>query len=658
MRVRMIVYFGVVLVLLLLALLPGAAVSPTGWTVVAWNNLGMHCMDAGFDVFAILPPYNTIQAHVVDASGHLVKSGTNVKVTYEAVADPTGSINTTSRGKTDFWDNVVALFGATLPVDAGLAGRDMPGSANTPKAMTFDASRNWFIAEGIPITPYDDSGKKNPYPMMKVTARDASGSLLASTRIVLPVSDEMDCRTCHASGSPIDARPSAGWVYDPDPERDYRLNVLRIHDDAAKSSPAYGPALAAAGYDAAGLYATVTVRRKPVLCAACHSSEALPGSGQPGIPSLTRAVHSLHAGVTDPTNGQPLGSSANRSACYRCHPGSETKCLRGAMGAATAADGSMLMQCQSCHGGMAAVGASTRTGWFDEPTCQQCHTGTATKNSGQIRFPSVFDASGKPRVAADTRFATNTDTPATGLSLYRFSKGHGGLQCSACHGATHAEYPSSHENDNLQSLDLQGHAGTLGECAACHGPNVPQTSSGGPHGMHPVGASWVDRHEDAAESGLASCRACHGADDRGTVLSKMFSTRSLKTRAGTRTFAAGTAMGCYSCHNGPGGEGNPPSVGTPTPTPRATSTPAPTVGPTRTPTPTQTPSPTQTPTHTSTPSPTRTPTPGPTAGPTRTPTRPPTRTPTPRPTRRSRWDGEEHVAGIEPGVGERVSTRR
>ena len=74
MRVRLIVSFGVVLALLLLALFPGAAVSPTGWTVVAWNNLGMHCMDADFGVFAILPPYNTIQAHVVDASGELVKS--------------------------------------------------------------------------------------------------------------------------------------------------------------------------------------------------------------------------------------------------------------------------------------------------------------------------------------------------------------------------------------------------------------------------------------------------------------------------------------------------------------------------------------------------------------------------------------------------------
>ena len=86
-------------------------------------------------------------------------------------------------------------------------------------------------------------------------------------------------------------------------------------------------------------------------------------------------------------------------------------------------------------------------------------------------------------------------------------------------------------NDNIQSLDLQGHAGTIGECAACHGASVPQTVSGGPHGMHPVGSSWVDRHEDAAEGGLASCRACHGADDRGTVLSRGFAERTLKTRA-------------------------------------------------------------------------------------------------------------------------------
>ena len=57
-----------------------------GWTVVGWNNLGMHCMDADFSVFAILPPYNTIHAQVMDPTG---KPGddSGVTVTYQAVAD-------------------------------------------------------------------------------------------------------------------------------------------------------------------------------------------------------------------------------------------------------------------------------------------------------------------------------------------------------------------------------------------------------------------------------------------------------------------------------------------------------------------------------------------------------------------------------------------
>ena len=93
----------------------------------------------------------------------------------------------------------------------------MPGPSNTPKPMTFDASRNWFIAEGIPITPYDDAGNKNPYPLMKVTARDVVGDLLASTRIVLPVSDEMDCRGCHASGSRAGRATGCGLGLRPEP---------------------------------------------------------------------------------------------------------------------------------------------------------------------------------------------------------------------------------------------------------------------------------------------------------------------------------------------------------------------------------------------------------------------------------------------------------
>jgi hypothetical protein len=217
-------------------------------------------------------------------------------------------------------------------------------------------------------------------------------------------------------------------------------------------------------------------------------------------------MHSLHANVTSPSNGLSLDSAVNRNACYQCHPGSTTQCLRGAMGAAIdQKNGTLAMQCQSCHGSMSVVGAKTRTGWLDEPNCQSCHSGTATQNSGQIRYTSVFTSTGEMRKPANTTFATNADTPMTGKSLYRFSKGHGGLQCSACHGSTHAEWPSVHTNDNILATNLQGHAGVLVECMACHSA-MPETISGGPHGLHPVGSAWLDHHGDAAKKSTVSAR--------------------------------------------------------------------------------------------------------------------------------------------------------
>ncbi len=532
-----------------------------GWTVVGWNNLGMHCLDADFSVFAILPPYNTIHAQVMDPTGNLVSSG--VTVTYQGVADPTGSINTTSVGKTNFWQYAQALFGLAQPLapDVGLTGVAMPGAANAPRPMSFDPANGWFIAEGIPLTPYDDAKAKNPYPLMRLVAKDASGNVLASTDIVLPVSDEMACSACHASGGSATARPAAGWANDPDPIRDYRINIVRLHDDRNAGSPAYAGALAANGYAAGGLYATVS-GGKPVLCALCHASNALATPGYAGVPQLTTSVHFFHAHVTDPATGMTLDSTDNRSACYRCHPGSTTKCLRGAMGSAVAADGSLAMQCQSCHGTMSAVGGAGRQGWLDEPACQSCHTGTAAQNNGQIRFTSVFDASGQRRVAGNQTFATTANMPAAGFSLYRFSTGHGGLKCEACHGSTHAEFPSTHANDNVESLKLQGHVGVLSECTTCHA-TVPTTVSGGPHGMHPVGQDWVSRHSDVAEGSAATCQSCHGTDYRGTVLSLAQGDRTISA-FGTKTFWRGFQIGCYACHAGPASDtansNHPPQV--------------------------------------------------------------------------------------------------
>ncbi len=531
-------------------------------TVLGWNNLGMHCMDSDYSVFSILPPYNTIEAQLI-VNGGLITSAQGYSVTYQAIADPDGSINTTAIGKGNFFTYTPYMYGS-LPLDMGLAGWAMPGTNNVPQSMRFETTNNpavgvttpvnWFRAEGIPISPFDDSMQRNEYPLMRLTARDPAGVVLATSDIVLPVSDEMDCRSCHASGTQAAAQPAAGWVFNANPERDYRLNILRLHDEIEFQAhqQTYVSALATRGLNPSGLYANVATDGRPIYCATCHTSEALQGSGLAGIPPLTQSIHSLHAGVTDPVLHIKLDDSANRASCYRCHPGSTAKCLRGAMGTAVAADGSMEMQCQSCHGNLSQVGASTRVGWFMEPSCQNCHSGTATQNSGQIRFTSVFTTNGTVRVAANQTFATTPNTPAAGLSLYRFSVGHGGLQCSACHGSTHAEFTSAFRNDNIESMELQGHVGMIAECTACH-VTMPATVSGGPHGLHPMGATWVSQHQNAAEGNRAQCQTCHGTDYRGTVLSVMKADRTINGQSVFR----GAIIGCYMCHNGPGGDGNP-----------------------------------------------------------------------------------------------------
>ncbi len=458
----------------------------------------------------------------------------------------------------------------------------MPGLSNVPQPMLFEVTNvpaagvatpvNWFRAEGIPITPYDDAHRKNPYPMMRLIAWSGA-TAIATNDIVLPVSDEMDCRACHASGTASSAQPSAGWVWDGLPERDFRLNILRLHDERifAEQPALYAASLSARGFNSQGLYRGVIADGKPILCAACHASEALGAPSYGRIPALTASVHGFHAHVIGPIVNTRLDDSANRSACYRCHPGSTTKCLRGAMGGAVVSDGSMAMQCQSCHGNRAR---SVRPiGWVGLwSRIARAHTGTATSNNGQIRYTSIFtDTNGSVPIAANQTFSTQPNVPAAGLSLYRFYVGHGGLQCGACHGSTHAEFPFTHVNDNVRNQALQGHAGVMVECTACH-VSVPVSTtaaSGGPHGMHPFGQSWVSAHHDYIQGNLAKCQACHGTDSRGTVLSRVQGNRTLTAAfdGGTVTLNLfrGALIGCYTCHNRPSSDSinnsTPPTVG-------------------------------------------------------------------------------------------------
>ena len=112
------------------------------------------------------------------------------------------------------------------------------------------------------------------------------------------------------------------------------------------------------------------------------------------------------------------------------------------------------LACQNCHGTMAQVAYSITTGrrpWLDEPRCGNttCHG------------------------------SNHSEEPGT---LYRNSRGHGGLYCSACHGSPHAILPTVQPNDNMQSIRLQGFAGPLSNCSVCH--TVTPTGPG-PHGLMP-----------------------------------------------------------------------------------------------------------------------------------------------------------------------------
>jgi hypothetical protein len=204
--------------------------------------------------------------------------------------------------------------------------------------------------------------------------------------------------------------------------------------------------------------------------------------------------------------------------------------------------------CFNCHGNLSRLGQSARAGWLDEPNCQMCHQNGTTYSTAFTS--SDIGPTGTQRTSNDTTFATNPNVPDTGYSLYRFSKGHGSLECSACHGSQHGEYPTNQANDNVYSINLQGYAGRVTECSACHSTSLSTTNNGGPHGMHTVGQSWVSSHEHYAEGGgYTACAYCHGSDYRGSSRSQLLTT---KTLAG-RTFSAGHQVSCYDCHNGPYG---------------------------------------------------------------------------------------------------------
>ena len=385
------------------------------YVAFAWNDLGMHCLNPTYDKAVILPPYNTVWVQVVKRGDppEIVTAGITVQY---AIRNNTYSYGKRSYGQ--FWDNMPALFGASLPHDQGLNLED-PGIHNGLSG-TMVVKGDHFQVNGIPVVPVDDALAYDPYQIADITVRDSgTNAILVQTSATVPTSDEINCGKCHGA--------------------DPLLDVLQKHDQEE------GTTLAA---------------NRPVLCASCHGSPALGQSG-PGTSGfyLSRAVHGFHA--------------STGAACYDCHPGNTAKCSRSV--AHTTADGN----CIACHGTLQDVASSiangTRIPWVGEPMCATCHAGVAEVNSGTTLFRNASGHHGMSCPACH-------GSPHAMVPSAEASDNHQAVQyqttvatigsCKVCH--------QTSKGEGIDEF-LEGHANRATACSVCHTAAPSANAAQWPH---------------------------------------------------------------------------------------------------------------------------------------------------------------------------------
>ncbi|MBL3591657.1 MAG: PKD domain-containing protein [gamma proteobacterium endosymbiont of Lamellibrachia anaximandri] len=420
---------------------------------------------------------------------------------------------------------------------------DKPFFVNFPFGYVAEKT-NWFEGAGIPFAAFDDFGRENPYPLVRVQA-NVGGNTVATTDTVLPISGEASCKNCHsadvtdtphAGAALVNLTNVADQLDDPalgnlplnvSIEYATDINILRLHDQKHNTS---------------------LESEAPVVCQRCHYTPALDlahvgplgpendpvnanGRTQLTQSTMSNVMHSHHGAtglfpeIPAPiqnadgiVTNQAARVTAMEESCYQCHPGKDTQCLRGAM-----FNGDML--CSDCHGNMQQVGADfsqnvsptnvgafeltgnfydpndpqPRVPWANEPGCGSCHTGDVVTNqagdAGTVVNTRDMDGN-VDGIRLRQAFLTG-DTKATPIvpDNNRFAEN---IVPASFNGTAN---PGA-GNPQLYRVST-GHGGVM--CEGCHGATHAEWPNANPMSNDNVTANQLQGHTGT----IVECDTCH-----------------------------------------------------------------------------------------------------------------------------------------------------
>jgi len=160
--------------------------------------------------------------------------------------------------------------------------------------LEYDTITKRWKKECVPVTYVN---KNDIYPAYWVEAiNDSNGSVVTRDKVIIYDDGTKNCMACHASNS----QDALAYANTPanlaDPETDFKVNILRIHDKKHNT--------------------TLENKSKTavVSCTSCHGINGVQGSGKKNLPALTNAIHAVHANLKEPN----IMGATN---CLTCHPG-------------------------------------------------------------------------------------------------------------------------------------------------------------------------------------------------------------------------------------------------------------------------------------------------------------------------------------------------